>query len=54
MREEVSKVKKSKEKVVVDYDSNATDDEVTNEDKALMVRNPKKFLNIFFRSLERW
>lgn len=42
-KEEVSKVKKTKEKVVVDSDSDATDDEWTSEDKMLIVSNPKKF-----------
>lgn len=41
---EVTKVKKSKEKVVVaDSDSDATDEEFINEEKALIVCNPKKF-----------
>lgn len=41
--EKEEKVKNSKEKVIVDYDSNATDDEWTSKEKVLMVINPKKF-----------
>lgn len=40
---EISKEKKSKEKVVVDdSDSNATYDEFTSEEKALVISNLKK------------
>nr|KAJ0223938.1 hypothetical protein LSAT_V11C200065190 [Lactuca sativa] len=40
---DVSKVKKSKEKVVEYFDSDAMDDEFTSEEKTLMVSNLKKF-----------
>lgn len=40
-KEKVFKVKISKEKVFVDFDSDVTDDEFTREEMALMVSNPK-------------
>lgn len=53
-KEEVTKVNKSKEKVVVVADSHAnnTYDQFTSEDKAIMVSNPKKIFKKFFQILE--